>query len=230
MTPQQQQQVQQKMQQRARRQWRRTRSARAKAALPALGAGRLAHAPGRAPRFGRGDDGGAHQEGVHREAAALAFVFRHASKCHAPEGRCAYAALPRRQVAVGARAAVLDPQCAYPRCLASRELLKHHQNCKDARCPVCAARALGDAQATVAGAHAAAGWRRRGRARGGAHARGGSAGRRRRRRFSNRRRARCAVSVGQKARAARARLFWSASRRTRCARTWRLCAFRRRTR
>ena len=64
--------------------------------------------------------------------------LRHASKCQAAEGQCQYT--PHCHVAKSLWEHVLkctNPQCQYPRCLASRELLKHHQNCKDARCPVC---------------------------------------------------------------------------------------------
>ena len=31
-----------------------------------------------------------------------------------------------------------DQQCQYPRCIVSKELLKHHQRCQDVRCQVCA--------------------------------------------------------------------------------------------
>ena len=54
------------------------------------------------------------------------------------EGQCQYT--PHCHVAKNLWEHVLKctlPTCQYPRCLASRELLKHHQNCKDARCPVC---------------------------------------------------------------------------------------------
>merc|ERR1719478_90561 len=64
--------------------------------------------------------------------------LRHASKCQAAEGQCQYT--PHCHVAKSLWEHVLkctNSQCQYPRCLASRELLKHHQNCKDARCPVC---------------------------------------------------------------------------------------------
>jgi E1A/CREB-binding protein len=64
--------------------------------------------------------------------------LRHASKCQAPEGKCPYT--PHCHVAKHLWEHVLKctlPTCQYPRCLASRELLKHHQNCKDPRCPVC---------------------------------------------------------------------------------------------
>ena len=64
--------------------------------------------------------------------------LRHASKCQARHGECPYT--PHCHVAKQLWEHVLKctlPQCNYPRCLASRELLKHHQTCKDARCPVC---------------------------------------------------------------------------------------------
>merc|ERR1712159_965160 len=64
--------------------------------------------------------------------------LRHASKCQAAEGKCPYT--PHCHVAKHLWEHVLKctlPTCTYPRCLASRELLKHHQNCKDPRCPVC---------------------------------------------------------------------------------------------
>jgi len=65
--------------------------------------------------------------------------LRHASKCTAPLNNCPYT--PHCHVA---RAlwihvcACTNPQCNYPRCAPSRELLKHHQYCRDAYCPVCA--------------------------------------------------------------------------------------------
>lgn len=64
--------------------------------------------------------------------------LRHASKCQAQHGQCPYT--PHCHVAKQLWEHVLkctSHNCQYPRCLASRELLKHHQNCKDARCPVC---------------------------------------------------------------------------------------------
>ena len=64
--------------------------------------------------------------------------LRHASKCQAQHGQCPYT--PHCHVAKQLWEHVLkctSNNCQYPRCLASRELLKHHQNCKDARCPVC---------------------------------------------------------------------------------------------
>ena len=64
--------------------------------------------------------------------------LRHASKCQARHGHCPYT--PHCHVAKQLWEHVLKctlTQCNYPRCLASRELLKHHQTCKDAGCPVC---------------------------------------------------------------------------------------------
>ena len=54
------------------------------------------------------------------------------------EGQCQYT--PHCWVAKNLWEHVLKcklPTCQYPRCCASRVLLKHNQNCKDARCPVC---------------------------------------------------------------------------------------------
>jgi E1A/CREB-binding protein len=64
--------------------------------------------------------------------------LRHASKCNAPLNNCPYT--PHCHVA---RAlwnhliACTNPQCNYPRCVSSRQLLRHHQGCRDAHCPVC---------------------------------------------------------------------------------------------
>ena len=141
MTPQQQQQVQQKMQQQ--------RAAAMAAHAQRAGQGSPA-GPGGGQVGGLGHPGGHHGSGgvMTEEHIKKAYIvkqqrwllfLRHASKCQAPEGRCPYT--PHCHVAKSLWEHVLrcvDPQCAYPRCLASRELLKHHQNCKDARCPVCA--------------------------------------------------------------------------------------------
>ena len=65
--------------------------------------------------------------------------LRHASKCQAKEGECSAG-----QNCVIARKLwfhVLnckEANCDYPRCVASRELLKHHQRCHSSQCPVCA--------------------------------------------------------------------------------------------
>ena len=138
MTPQQQQAVQQKMQQQR----------AAAMAAHAQRAGGAGPGPGDG-QAGMGHTGGHHAPGgvMTEEHIKKAYIvkqqrwllfLRHASKCNAPEGRCQYT--PHCHVAKSLWEHVLrcvDPQCAYPRCLASRELLKHHQNCKDARCPVC---------------------------------------------------------------------------------------------
>ena len=99
---------------------------------------------GAAARGGNGQPG---QRAMTEEQIKKAYIvkqqrwllfLRHASKCQAAERQCQYT--PHCHVAKSLWEHVLkctNPQCQYPRCLASRELLKHHQNCKDARCPVC---------------------------------------------------------------------------------------------
>ena len=64
--------------------------------------------------------------------------LRHASECGAAEGKCPYS--PHCHVARALWEHVLScpvPNCTFHRCSASRELLRHHQRCVDAQCPVC---------------------------------------------------------------------------------------------
>jgi len=143
MTPAQQQQVQQKMlQQRA--------AAMAQHQRQGGGGAPMGH-PGGAAQGGMPGQGQGHEQstpnGMTEEHIKKAYIvkqqrwllfLRHASKCQAAEGACQYT--PHCHVAKSLWEHVLkcvNPTCQYPRCLASRELLKHHQNCKDARCPVC---------------------------------------------------------------------------------------------
>eukprot|EP00250_Pteridium_aquilinum_P011855 c20351_g2_i1 orf=875-5692(+) len=72
-----------------------------------------------------------------RQQRWLLFL-RHASKCVAPEGQCQQT--PHCHTARQLWAHIIKcivRECQYPRCVPSRTLLKHHQNCKDPDCPVC---------------------------------------------------------------------------------------------
>lgn len=72
-----------------------------------------------------------------RQQRWLLFL-RHASKCVAPEGQCL--STPHCHTARQLWAHITKcnvRECQYPRCNASRNLLKHHQFCKDSQCPVC---------------------------------------------------------------------------------------------
>ncbi|BDA47644.1 probable histone acetyltransferase HAC1 [Coccomyxa sp. Obi] len=77
------------------------------------------------------------KEYVAKQQRWLLFL-RHCAKCTAPEGQCTYgqsctvAKQLWRHILTCA-----DPNCEYPRCLTSRELLKHHQKCVNQSCPVC---------------------------------------------------------------------------------------------
>lgn len=65
--------------------------------------------------------------------------LRHCAKCQVPESECQYGgnctvAKQLWQHLINCK----EPNCNYPRCTPSRELLKHHQKCTSAQCPVCA--------------------------------------------------------------------------------------------
>ncbi|KAH7298000.1 hypothetical protein KP509_25G022700 [Ceratopteris richardii] len=65
--------------------------------------------------------------------------LRHASKCTAPEGQCQ--TTPHCLIARELWSHITkctDRDCQYPRCQPSRTLIRHHQNCRDPQCPVCA--------------------------------------------------------------------------------------------
>ncbi|KAK9824572.1 hypothetical protein WJX72_011411 [[Myrmecia] bisecta] len=64
--------------------------------------------------------------------------LRHCAKCQAPEGQCQYGSSCTVSKALWRHILTCaDPQCDYPRCVSSRELLKHHQKCTSSNCPVC---------------------------------------------------------------------------------------------
>ena len=64
--------------------------------------------------------------------------LRHASRCTAAEGTCAYTThCPVARRLWDHLLTCDDPACTHLRCVPSRELLKHHQRCRDAGCPVC---------------------------------------------------------------------------------------------
>lgn len=149
MTPAQQQQVQQKMhQQRAAAMAAHAQRNGGGGQQQGMSQGQMGH-PGQHQGMPQmpGDAGGQNPQGLTEEHIKKAYIvkqqrwllfLRHASKCSAAEGQCQYT--PHCHVAKSLWEHVLkcvNPACQYPRCLASRELLKHHQNCKDARCPVC---------------------------------------------------------------------------------------------
>ncbi|KAK2080334.1 hypothetical protein QBZ16_000187 [Prototheca wickerhamii] len=65
--------------------------------------------------------------------------LRHCAKCQLPENECQYGASCTVAKALWHHLIhCKDVRCAYPRCLPSRELLKHHQKCSSPECPVCA--------------------------------------------------------------------------------------------
>jgi TAZ zinc finger len=64
--------------------------------------------------------------------------LRHGSKCKAALNNCPYT--PHCHVARALWEHVLScksAQCNYPRCVSTKQLLRHHQRCRDAHCPVC---------------------------------------------------------------------------------------------
>lgn len=65
--------------------------------------------------------------------------LRHCAKCSVPDGDCQYGdnCMVAKQLWQHLNDC-RDDQCAYPRCIASRELLRHHQKCTSTNCPVCA--------------------------------------------------------------------------------------------
>ncbi|KAK9866771.1 hypothetical protein WJX84_010523 [Apatococcus fuscideae] len=77
------------------------------------------------------------KEYVAKQQRWLLFL-RHCAKCTVPEGQCQYSS--SCTVAKQLWRHILncaDPDCSYPRCVSSRELLKHHQKCQSSGCPVC---------------------------------------------------------------------------------------------
>jgi E1A/CREB-binding protein len=78
------------------------------------------------------------REQILKQQRWLLFL-RHCAKCDAIPGECQY----KQNCAVAKKlwqhlVKCKDPNCEYPRCAPSRTLLKHHQECKSADCPVCA--------------------------------------------------------------------------------------------
>ncbi|KAJ7544850.1 hypothetical protein O6H91_09G096200 [Diphasiastrum complanatum] len=64
--------------------------------------------------------------------------LRHASRCTAPEGQCQ--TTPHCHIArqLWSHIAVCrERDCQYSRCTSTRSLLHHHQQCREAHCPVC---------------------------------------------------------------------------------------------
>eukprot|EP00884_Botryococcus_braunii_P009216 jgi/Botrbrau1/18296/Bobra.0179s0026.1 len=64
--------------------------------------------------------------------------LRHCAKCQAPDNQCQYGNSCTVAKQLWAHILVCsNPDCQYPRCVTSRELLKHHQKCVNMQCPVC---------------------------------------------------------------------------------------------
>lgn len=77
------------------------------------------------------------QEFILKQQRWLLFL-RHCAKCQYPDGQCNYGtscgvAKQLWQHILGCS----DARCEYPRCVASRELLKHHQKCQSTSCSIC---------------------------------------------------------------------------------------------
>lgn len=77
------------------------------------------------------------QEFILKQQRWLLFL-RHCAKCQYPDGQCNYGsscAVAKQlwQHILGCS----DARCEYPRCVASRELLKHHQKCQSTTCSIC---------------------------------------------------------------------------------------------
>ncbi|KAL0048475.1 hypothetical protein WJX82_004140 [Trebouxia sp. C0006] len=77
------------------------------------------------------------QEFILKQQRWLLFL-RHCAKCQYPDGQCNYGsscAVAKQlwQHILGCS----DARCEYPRCVASRELLKHHQKCSSLQCSIC---------------------------------------------------------------------------------------------
>lgn len=84
------------------------------------------------------DPTSARREQILKQQRWLLFL-RHCAKCDAIPGECQY----KQNCAVAKKlwqhlVKCKDPKCEYPRCAPSRSLLKHHQECRSAECPVCA--------------------------------------------------------------------------------------------
>ena len=80
----------------------------------------------------------ARKEQILKQQRWLLFL-RHCAKCTSAPGECQY----KNNCAVAKAlwdhlVRCKDPKCTYPRCSPSRALLKHHQECRSADCPVCA--------------------------------------------------------------------------------------------
>ncbi|KAF5831026.1 histone acetylation protein-domain-containing protein [Dunaliella salina] len=74
---------------------------------------------------------------IQRQQRWLLFL-RHCAKCRAPESECQL----QQQCRFGKQLwthilGCSNPQCEYPRCSTSKELLKHHQKCSSQTCPIC---------------------------------------------------------------------------------------------
>jgi len=74
---------------------------------------------------------------IQKQQRWLLFL-RHCAKCRAPESECQL----QQQCRFGKQLwshilGCSNPQCQYPRCSTSKELLKHHQKCSSQACPIC---------------------------------------------------------------------------------------------
>ncbi|KAG2482629.1 hypothetical protein HYH03_018437 [Edaphochlamys debaryana] len=104
--------------------------------------------PGGFPNINLGGGGGGmapderdpkvQEQYVQKQQRWLLFL-RHCAKCRAPGEECQL----KSQCKFGKQLwqhilQCQNGQCEYPRCTSSKELLKHHQKCQLANCPVCA--------------------------------------------------------------------------------------------
>eukprot|EP01018_Ginkgo_biloba_P022569 Gb_20413 [translate_table: standard] len=65
------------------------------------------------------------------------FSLHHASKCSDAVGECQAIDCPMAKLQWEHITKCHNPECLYPRCVASRTLLSHHQHCRDQECVVC---------------------------------------------------------------------------------------------
>ncbi|KAG1663398.1 hypothetical protein FOA52_011676 [Chlamydomonas sp. UWO 241] len=76
-------------------------------------------------------------DGVKKQQRWLLFL-RHCAKCRQPESECSLTTQCKFGKQLWSHILhCATPSCDFPRCSNSKELLKHHQKCVDARCPIC---------------------------------------------------------------------------------------------
>ncbi len=77
------------------------------------------------------------QQYIQKQQRWLLFL-RHCAKCNQDEQECQFS----RSCRVGKELwqhilTCSNSGCTYPRCVSSKDLLKHHQKCQNANCPIC---------------------------------------------------------------------------------------------